>query len=257
MNVFAKFVAVALLAPLAFMLGANQHRNGSWPFGQSAFTELTRVADDDRKKMRERDQKIAQWTEKLRKGGYLIYLRHANREKWPEVVAFDVYGLINKVADASQSSFKRAVCLTEQGVEEAKMIGQIFQLAKIPRGLIVSSPSCRAKQTASYAFGKFDIVENAILFPDYRDTSQAPQSSDGLVDFLKHVEIKPGTNTVIIGHAGTLEYLEKGVIEGDKSGLMETGFHIIERTSDNKLVIVFTVKSISELALSALNVPIP
>lgn len=257
MNVFAKSAAVALLALLAFMLGANQHRNGSWPFGQSAFTELTRVADEDKKKMKERDQKIAQWTEKLRKGGYLIYLRHANREKWPEVAAFEVNGLVNKVTDASQTSFKRAVCLTEQGVEEAKIVGQIFKLAKIPTGLIVSSSSCRAKQTATYAFGKIDKVEDSILFPDYKDPSQAPQSSGGLGGFLKHVEIKTGTNTVITGHAGVLEYLEKGAIDGDTSGLMETGFHIIERTSDNKLAIVFTVKSISDLALSTLNVPIP
>ena len=249
MNLITKLVAVVLLAVVAFMFGGNQHRTGGWPFGHSVFVGVTRASDDERKKEREEEREALPWIEKLKKGGYLIYLRHANREKWPDNVTFDVYEFVNKIADANQSSFKRAVCLSEQGVEEAKMLGQTFKLFKIPTGTIVSSPSCRAKQTASYAFGRFDYVEDSLLFPDFRLKDQPKGSPERLVDFLKHVEIKAGTNTIIAGHGSILEFLEKGAIEGNTSGLRETGFHIIERQGDNKLVIVFTFKSMGDLSI--------
>jgi phosphohistidine phosphatase SixA len=248
-----RFGVIFLLALISFVLGANQYRLSGWPFGQGIFVGAWR--EEIKNKSKERDRQVALWSEKLKKGGYILYMRHANREKWHNFVAFDVYALKSNVQDASQTSFKRAVCLSEQGVEEAKMIGKIFELAKIPVGTVVSSPSCRAKQTAAYAFGRFDRVEDSLLFPGLRSKNEPQESSDQLIRLLSKVEIKPDTNTVISAHGGTLEAYMGGAITGDTSKVNETGFHIIERRSDGKLVIVFNFESIMELAINVINSP--
>src|SRR5687767_102704 len=81
--------------------------------------------------------------EALRGGGYIVYFRHAQRQKWDSVIAFDVYELATG-DDSARVSWRDAVCLTHQGTEEASMIGAIFRLARIPVGTVLASPSCRA-----------------------------------------------------------------------------------------------------------------
>ena len=253
MNLLSRIVAILLLALTVFMLGANQHRTGSWPFGQSAFTGVTRFVDEDKNQDIQKELKIAGWIDKLKKGGYLIYLRHANREKWPEHKSFDIHEFASKIQDASQTPFKRAVCLSDQGIEEAKLIGETFKRETIPVGRVVSSPSCRAKQTATYAFGKFDAIENSLLLPDIQSDAYSHETVNQLIAFLKAVEIKPGTNTVISAHGGTLERFRGEAIKGDMPMVLETGFHIIERGSDNKLAIVFSIMSLNELAINGVD----
>src|SRR5262245_8295739 len=70
------------------------------------------------------------WTDKIRAGGYILYVRHAQREKWEDVTGFDMVELATKT-DASKASYKKAVCLTERGIEESKLIGQVFRLARV------------------------------------------------------------------------------------------------------------------------------
>ena len=155
---FIRFAAISLLILFGFILGANQYRTRGWPFGLPVLKAIS-IGDVGSKKK----QTLA-WVEKLRKGGFILYFRHASRDAWPLVSAFDVYALAANLQDPSLVSFRRAVCLTDQGIEEAKILGKILELAKIPTGTVVSSPSCRAMQTAIHAFGKVDRVDNSLLY---------------------------------------------------------------------------------------------
>lgn len=103
-----------------------------------------------------------QWAKNVISGGYILHFRHVQREKLNDVQAFDAYEL-KKGIDAEHASFSRAVCLTPQGVEEAKLIGNIFAFEKVRISFVVSSPSCRARQTAMHAFGRIDAINNALL----------------------------------------------------------------------------------------------
>lgn len=192
----------------------------------------------------------------MKKGGYILYFRHANRDKWPEAGAFDAYELTSKIQDATQTSFKRAVCLSDQGVEEAKLIGKIFELTNIPTGIIVSSPSCRAKQTATYAFGKIDFVDNSVLSHGILSAKVFPDYVAQLRALLLNVEIKPGTNTVFTGHSATLERNKGLAIDGEILTLDETGFYIIERKGNDKLAVVYSIKSIGQLSANAVDLPL-
>ena len=69
------------------------------------------------------DLEHALWAKRLQEGSLIVHLRHAQREKWNDVTAFDALELA-KGLSAENEGFRRATCLTEQGVEEAKMIGR-------------------------------------------------------------------------------------------------------------------------------------
>jgi hypothetical protein len=246
-----KLLGILVLVVVAFMLGANQYRMKRWPFDQGLFKAyssfLNRASDSPA------GQQTAAWIENLKKGGYILYFRHAHREKWGEAFAFDYYEFASHTEDATKTSFMRAVCLSEEGVEQAKLIGRIFQLVNIPTGVVVSSPSCRAKQTAVYAFGKYDYIDKAIQFSSGPSDKNSPGTRDSLITLLQNVEIRPGTNTIISGHGVDLSW-GRG-IEGkmpDSPPLMETGFHVIERQASNKLAVVFTFKSITDFATNAI-----
>jgi hypothetical protein len=247
---FIRFAVISLLILFGFILGANQYRTRGWPFGLSVFKAIS-IGDVGSKKK----QTLA-WVEKLRKGGFILYFRHASRDAWPLVSAFDVYALAANLQDPSLASFRRAVCLTDQGIEEAKILGKILELAKIPTGTVVSSPSCRAMQTAIYAFGKVDRVDNSLLYVALLSDRVLPGFVNQLRTLLLNIDIKPGTNTVITAHNGTLERNKGLAIEGDMEFLDETGFYIIERKGNDKLAVVYAIKSISDVATSAVDLPL-
>lgn len=199
-----------------------------------------------------------QWAKNVISGGYILHFRHAQREKWNDVQAFDAYEL-KKGIDAEHTSFSRAVCLTSQGVEEAKLIGHVFALEKVNISYIVSSPSCRARQTAMHAFGRIDGINNALLHRTAMVEDQHPVFAKELRRLMETVEIKPGQNVFLSGHAGTLRYDGVTVIDinhtGDIDARDETGFVVIER-KDGVLVAQHLFKSIKEFTTAVVELPI-
>ena len=154
---------------LFFVWGALTIRNEIFPYSQ--LNEIYNESKEKKKsykeiKKLEKEKKEKQlnkfWAEKVITGGYILHFRHAQREKWNDATAFDAYELKENIM-AEDSTFAKATCLTPQGIEEAKLIGSIFNIAGVKISEVVSSPSCRARQTAIYAFGKFDRISNSLL----------------------------------------------------------------------------------------------
>src|ERR1700730_648376 len=82
----------------------------------------------------------------LRQGGDVIVMRHATTE-----------------AKADASPVELADCATQrnlasEGKDMARAIGSAFSGLHIPVGRVVSSPFCRAKDTAMLAFGHDETV---------------------------------------------------------------------------------------------------
>ena len=72
-------------------------------------------------------KKYIYWAEEIKKGGYILMFRHAEREKWGEALGgFDAYELYSKT-DARNTDWYRATCLTERGIETAKNTGRAFK----------------------------------------------------------------------------------------------------------------------------------
>jgi hypothetical protein len=81
--------------------------------------------------------------ERLREGGYVLYLRHAATDMSQN--------------DARMTSFEDCTSqrnLTDRGREEARAIGEHLKRLRIPIGEVLASPFCRTMETALLAFGK-------------------------------------------------------------------------------------------------------
>ncbi|MGF1482531.1 MAG: histidine phosphatase family protein [Cyanophyceae cyanobacterium] len=130
----------------------------------------------------------------LQQGGYVIYFRHAQTEK-------DYADQVS--ADVNDCSTQRA--LSEEGWQQAQAIGAGFEAHSIPVGQVISSEYCRAWQTASIAFGRYEKnpALNFLPFEDYTE-EQVAQMRDNVMPLLTAVP-ESGTNTVIVGHDDIFE----------------------------------------------------
>ncbi len=203
------------------------------------------------------------WAKNLVKGGYILHIRHGMREKFSgSVTTYDAIEILNK-DDARNTDYYRAVCLTERGILDSKVIGKTFDLAGIKVSHVLSSPSCRARETAIFAFNRIDQIEPSILHRSAQMTSQHKRLGDELRAAVDAVPIKKGTNIVVSGHVSTLSYDHKnktGIVDinetdGDLDSRLETGIVVIERKG-SKYIARHKFKSIKELSTNILELPV-
>ena len=202
------------------------------------------------------------WAQKIVDGGYILHLRHAMREKFSSsVTAYDAIELINE-DDARETEYYRAVCLTERGILDSKLIGKTFDLAGIKVSYVVSSPSCRARETAIFAFERIDQVEPSILHRTAQMKSQYTSMGNKLRKVIDDIPIEEGKNIIISGHGGTLSYDLKngaGLIDIDETfqidNRLETGIVVIEK-KNGKYIARHKFGSISDIANNLLELPV-
>ena len=83
--------------------------------------------------------------ENLKKGGNLIFIRHAYAPGGGDPDDFDINDCLTQRN------------LSDTGREQSKKIGNFFIKNKIPIDQVISSEWCRCKETAKIAFEKFEI----------------------------------------------------------------------------------------------------
>jgi phosphohistidine phosphatase SixA len=200
-------------------------------------------------------------------GGFILVFRHAQRFKVIDVTKYDALELIQQV-DGEKTYFKNAVCLSEnEGVMQARAMGDYFKLLKIPVGAVISSPSCRSRQTALLAFSKIDRIETRLLH--FYGEPYGPFDSDSvqkhyseIKQILISAEPHAGTNTVISAHNNTVR---KFIIDGlyDQKSinlnrldftLEEGGFHLL-KVKDGKLLYVTKFNNFSGFSNKFLDRP--
>jgi phosphohistidine phosphatase SixA len=175
------------------------------------------------------------YNEIINNPGYILFFRHAEREKWLDVKSYDAIELENNIL-AEKSSFKKAVCLSSRGVEQAKMMGEYFKKIDLKVKSIISSPSCRARQTAMFSFGEIDKIRNELVhYGPWNETEDFHYSN--VRNILLNVPFEKGRNTIVFGHNGVVD---KSVVDkypiGFAFDLDEGGFYVISKNK-GKLVI--------------------
>jgi hypothetical protein len=115
----------------------------------------------------------------LQHGGYVVYLRHAQRYKGPPD------GLYPDSPPAAFADCTHQRNLTPYGVEQATLLRERLRRAEVKVGLVLAHPECRTRDTAMLAFGRARL-DNGMFRPGFvrRALATAPQ---------------PGTNTVLVG----------------------------------------------------------
>lgn len=84
----------------------------------------------------------------MTKGGYVIYLRHADRLSGPK----EPFSAETPLADFTDCGKQRN--LSSAGRSEAVQIGQAFHSFGVPIGDVYALPLCRTRETARLAFGR-------------------------------------------------------------------------------------------------------
>ena len=171
------------------------------------------------------------WAKEILNGGYILFFRHAERNKWASVKMFDAIevGLHengeNGTRFAENEYFKDAVCLNKKGEVQAQGMREIIEFSNLPVGNIISSPSCRARQTAELVFGKYDNLNKGLVYkgPFLENENKRKEF---LKDYLINLPIKDGTNTIITAHNSVLS---NDILNnlGKNPRLEEGGFFII------------------------------
>jgi phosphohistidine phosphatase SixA len=141
----------------------------------------------------------------LRRGGHVIYFRHTATD-WGEDDEYPV--------DLSDCDTQRNLSAT--GRRQARAIGDAIERLDVPIGRILSSPFCRALDTARLAFGgaRGDAgLENL-------ESAESDAERERRTNRLRHLlSARPsgGTNRVLTGHGYNIQAVadEAGTEEGD------------------------------------------
>jgi phosphohistidine phosphatase SixA len=162
-----------------------------------------------------RDMPAAQLAADLRKGGYVIFFRHA---------ATDFAENDARMKGYSDCGGQRN--LTDKGRDDARKIGIAMRALRIPIGRVLSSPYCRAIETAELAFGRAEQVNEV----RYGSTAEGPERYAALRELLAAVPER--ANTVIVGHGTPFYALTRvRLAEGEIAVLRPLGnrFEILGR----------------------------
>ena len=199
-----------------------------------------------------------QWAAKVKEGGYILHFRHTEREKWVDVTGFDAYALSSGI-DEAHSSFSKATCLTERGKETAKLIASIFTLQNIAVSDVYTSPSCRARQTSTIAFGTEGTIANSLLHRTAIKYSQHDQFAKELKSLIVSIDIVPGSNVILSGHGGTLSKDGRLLIDhnlvDDIDGRDEGGFIVLSNDS-GVITAHYKFQNIAQFITSLVELPV-
>jgi len=180
----------------------------------------------------------------INNGGYILFFRHAEREKWIDVQKYDSLETLEGLK-AENEYFSKAVCLSDRGLVQGRAMGQLIKKIKLPYHIVVTSPSCRARQTAELAFGGYDSVRQIFMHYGvyYEDKNEMAKQVKN--EILK-IPFKEKSNIIISAHNGVVRTTEifdridkKNFDFGniDRKFMNEGGF-IVMKNENGKLVFV-------------------
>ena len=122
----------------------------------------------------------------LKEGKKLVFIRHAIAPGNGDPNNFDI----------NDCSTQRN--LDKNGIEQSKKIGQFFANNKIKIDKVLSSEWCRCKDTAKYAFQKFETFNALNSFYDVRFAANEGKQIKDLKNYIKKWD--DDKNLVLITH---------------------------------------------------------
>ena len=132
--------------------------------------------------------------EALRRGGLVVYFRHAETEK-------DYADQVT--ADPLDGSTQRV--LSEKGWHQAKAIGRAWRKLDLPVGEVIASQYFRAWQTADLAFDRYRKDADLNFEPAEEFTDEQWAAMRQRVRPMLSATVATGANRIIVGHDDPFE----------------------------------------------------
>lgn len=176
------------------------------------------------------------WAREILNGGYILHFRHAERDKWIDVQMYDVLESdlhtngIDESRYAENDYFSQAVCLNERGKIQAKAMGEHIQHIGLPISTVVSTVSCRGRQTADLAFGGYDSLHRLLVHKGPYNETDADRIRI-LKEFYGSLPVTSDSNVIVSAHNGVvkMEMFENLDSSDPILNLEEGGFYIISQ----------------------------
>ena len=143
-----------------------------------------------------------QLVEKILDGNLILYFRHAEREKWIDVPMYDALEA-NRNILAENSYFRDAVCLSSRGQVQARAMGEALENLNLNISQVVSSPSCRARQTATIAFGPIDLIDHVYMHRGPY-VEELDHHLKEIKESLQKIRVQKDKNVIISAHNGVM-----------------------------------------------------
>lgn len=131
--------------------------------------------------------------EELRSGGFVLYVRHGRTDPGqPDQVPMDL----------EDCNTQRP--LTDQGRGEISFVGEAIRLAGIPYSEVLSSPLCRASESALLAFGPDFRVENQLMYTAHLTSEQKKPVVAKTRELVSSPVVEKSQNRILVAHAPNL-----------------------------------------------------
>ncbi len=198
------------------------------------------------------------WAKRLINGGYILHFRHAERDKWIDVINYD--SLDSHVHNKGENEtrypendyFEKAVCLNERGKVQAKVMAEHIAYIKLSIGYVISSTSCRARQTSNIVFGGFNEMKTILVHKGpYAENEK--ERIKKLKKLYLSLPILNGKNTIVSAHNSVvnkdmfINNTSKFENKTKELSLEEGGFFVISKNKD-KLTLEHQFYNFSEFS---------
>ena len=153
----------------------------------------------------------------LNQGGKLIFIRHAYAPGSGDPSNFDI----------KDCSTQRN--LNDAGKIQAKKIGNFFSENNITIDKILSSEWCRCKETAKYAFNKYEIKS---FLNSFFSAKFASNKNKQIYDLKKYInEWNGDNNLVLVTHYVTIQEVLNVTSSSGELIIADRNFNVLARQS--------------------------
>ena len=151
----------------------------------------------------------------LKEGGKLIFIRHAIAPGGGDPVDFDI------LRCETQRN------LSKEGIAQSKNIGKFFSENNIQIDKVLSSEWCRCKQTAKYAFNKY---ETRSFLNSFFSAKFASNKNNQIYDLKKYIKEWSGDNNlVLVTHYVTIQEVLNVTSSSGEIIITDRNFNVLAR----------------------------
>ena len=151
----------------------------------------------------------------LKEGGKLIFIRHAIAPGGGDPADFDI------LRCETQRN------LSTEGITQSKNIGKFFSENNIQIDKVLSSEWCRCKQTAKYAFNKY---ETRSFLNSFFSAKFASNKNNQIYDLKKYIKEWSGDNNlVLVTHYVTIQEVLNVTSSSGELIITDRNFNVLAR----------------------------
>ena len=149
----------------------------------------------------------------LKDGGKIIFIRHAYAPGGGDPINFDI----------SDCSTQRN--LNEEGIIQSINIGNFFLKNDIKIDKILSSEWCRCKETAKYAFKKFETKSFLNSFFSQKFANNKNQQIKELKEYVQNLDSKK--NLVLVTHYVIILEVTNSTVSSGEMVVTDKNFNVL------------------------------